>query len=80
MKFLVASTAALAAVLLSAGCGLDPATPSPAEGEVVSPPRKAVEVETLGRPPKEPRMFPMREPTEDDLKGVQLLLILSSRR
>jgi len=81
VKFLVASTSALMAVLLTAGCGLGPATPSAADAQAVPPPRRAVHVEPVARTtPPPPALYPLRETTRKDRKGALVLLLLGTRR
>ena len=76
-----ASTAAVAAVLLTAGCGLGPAVPSPAAAEATPPPpRKLMEVVRDQPRLTEPPLYQMREPTARDRKGALLILLFGARR
>ena len=80
VRTLIAPTATLAVVLLTAGCGLGPATPSLAEAESPPPPRRLMEdasVEPRGS--KEPPLYPLREPTEEERKVALLLLLLGGQ-
>ena len=82
-KIVMASTASVAVILLSAGCGLGPAVPSPAEAESAAPPRRSVDDPhpRVDPAPKErPLLYSVSEPTEEGRKGVLLILSFGARR
>jgi len=80
LKTFIGSTVILATLLLMTGCGLGPATPSPAAAEAAPAPRTVVKVDAIADNPKAPPLYPTRQPSEKDRKAAVLLFLLRGNR
>ena len=82
IKAVIVLSAALATVILTAGCDLGPATPLPAAAEAAAPPRPALETPSSPRLDRAAvdRLYPMPEPKEKERKAAILLLLVGGRR
>ena len=82
IKTVIVLSAALATVILTAGCDLGPATPLPAAAEAAAPSRATLEAPSIQRLERGAgeRLYPMPEPKEKDRKAAVLLLLLGGRR